>query len=40
VLGVLLLAAGGLVVTGADKWLETVLLEASPEWLLQLTTRI
>lgn len=40
VLGILLLVAGALVVTGADKWLETILLEASPEWLLQLTTRI
>ena len=38
-LGVLLVAVGLLVATNADKRLETVLVDASPEWLTELTTR-
>jgi len=38
-LGVLLLTVGLLVVTNADKRLETILVDASPDWLTQLTTR-
>jgi cytochrome c-type biogenesis protein len=38
-LGVLLLAVGVLVLTGLDKRLETILVEASPAWLTELTTR-
>jgi cytochrome c-type biogenesis protein len=38
-LGTLLLAAGALVVTGLDKWVETWFVEAMPEWLIALTTR-
>ena len=38
-LGVLLLAIGLLIATGLDKRLETALVDASPEWLTQLTTR-
>jgi len=38
-LGLVLVAAGLLVATGADKTLETVLVEASPQWLTNLTTR-
>ena len=38
-LGALILAAGGLIVTGLDKRLETLLVEASPAWLTELTTR-
>lgn len=39
VLGVVLVAIGLLVATGADKRLETALVDASPEWLTNLTTR-
>ena len=39
VLGGVLIAVGLLVATGLDKTLETVLVEASPDWLTQLTTR-
>jgi cytochrome c-type biogenesis protein len=38
-LGVLLAAIGLIVATGVDKRLETILVDASPEWLTQLTTR-
>lgn len=39
VLGALLVAVGLLVATGADKRLETFLVNASPQWLTDLTTR-
>ena len=38
-LGVVLVAVGLLVATGADKTLETVFVDASPQWLTNLTTR-
>ena len=38
-LGLFLLVAGMFVVTGADKALEAFLVEVSPEWLTNLTTR-
>ena len=38
-LGVLLVAVGLLVATGADKKLEAFLVKASPQWLTELTTR-
>jgi hypothetical protein len=38
-LGALLVAVGLLVATGADKKLEAFLVEASPQWLTNLTTR-
>jgi sulfite exporter TauE/SafE len=40
VMGALLLAVGVLILTGLDKRLEAVLVEASPAWLTELTTRI
>jgi cytochrome c biogenesis protein CcdA len=40
VLGVLLVALGLLIVTGLDKSLEAFLVEISPSWLTDLTTRI
>ena len=39
VLGLVLVAVGLFVATGLDKRLETILVEASPDWLTQLTTR-
>lgn len=39
-LGGLLLAMGMLIVTGIDKNLEALILQISPEWLIQLTTAI
>jgi cytochrome c-type biogenesis protein len=39
VLGLLLLVVGMLVISGADKALEAFLVEISPEWLTNLTTR-
>jgi cytochrome c biogenesis protein CcdA len=39
VLGLLLLAIGFSIVTGFDKSLETLLVDASPEWLTKLTTQ-
>lgn len=38
-LGALLLAVGLLIATGADKQLETFLVDISPQWLTNLTTR-
>jgi cytochrome c-type biogenesis protein len=38
-LGVMLVAIGVLILTGLDKRIETALVEASPAWLTQLTTR-
>jgi cytochrome c biogenesis protein CcdA len=38
-LGLLLVAIGLFVATGLDKRLETMLVDASPEWLTNLTTR-
>lgn len=38
-LGLLLLTSGVLIVTGLDKKAEAVLVEASPAWLTELTTR-
>ena len=38
-LGALLVAVGLLVATGADKKVETFLVDASPQWLTDLTTR-
>jgi cytochrome c biogenesis protein CcdA len=38
-LGVLLILIGALVLAGSDKHLETVLVNASPQWLTDLTTR-
>jgi len=38
-LGVLLIAVGLLVATGVDKRLEAFLVDASPQWLTELTTR-
>ncbi|HEX2448366.1 MAG TPA: cytochrome c biogenesis protein CcdA [Methyloceanibacter sp.] len=38
-LGVLLVAIGLFVATGLDKKLDTVLVDASPEWLTKLTTK-
>jgi len=39
VMGALLLAVGALILTGLDKRVETVLVDASPAWLTDLTTR-
>jgi len=39
ILGVALIAVGVLVATNLDKRLEAILVDASPEWLTQLTTR-
>jgi cytochrome c-type biogenesis protein len=38
-MGVVLIATGLLIVSNLDKAIETVLVEASPEWLNELTTR-
>lgn len=38
-LGALLLAIGVLILSGLDKKLETILVDASPAWLINLTTR-
>jgi cytochrome c-type biogenesis protein len=37
--GAILVAIGALVITGLDKAVETALVEASPQWLTDLTTR-
>jgi cytochrome c-type biogenesis protein len=39
VLGLLLLVAGVLVLTGIDKWVETQFVERMPDWLVELTTK-
>jgi cytochrome c-type biogenesis protein len=39
-LGLLLVVIGALVLTGLDKTIETVLVDASPQWLIDLTTRL
>lgn len=39
ILGVLLVGVGILILTGLDKQIEAVLVEASPAWLTDLTTR-
>jgi cytochrome c-type biogenesis protein len=39
-LGLLLVVIGALVLTGFDKTIETVLVDASPQWLTDLTTRL
>ena len=38
-LGVVLIGVGLLIATGYDKRVEASLVEASPDWLTQLTTR-
>ena len=38
-MGVLLILFGAIVISGADKILETALVNASPQWLTNLTTR-
>lgn len=38
-LGVILIAFGAAILTGYDKVIETALVEASPDWLTDLTTR-
>jgi len=38
--GVLLIVIGTLVLAGLDKRVETVLVNASPQWLTDLTTRL
>jgi cytochrome c biogenesis protein CcdA len=38
-LGVILLLLGSMIVTGLDKRVETMLVDASPAWLTSLTTR-
>lgn len=38
-LGLVLITVGGLILTGQDKRLEAALVEASPAWLVELTTR-
>ena len=38
-LGVILIATGALVLTGIGKAIETALVEAAPDWLINLTTR-
>jgi len=38
-MGFMLVALGALILTGLDKRIETILVEASPAWLTELTTR-
>jgi cytochrome c-type biogenesis protein len=38
-MGIVLVAIGALILTGLDKRIETILVEASPAWLTELTTR-
>ncbi|PKP78827.1 MAG: cytochrome C biogenesis protein [Alphaproteobacteria bacterium HGW-Alphaproteobacteria-3] len=40
VFGALLVIVGGMIVTGYDKVLEAVLLDAMPSWLIRLTTSV
>jgi hypothetical protein len=37
--GGLLILIGVAIATGLDKWIETGLVNASPQWLIDLTTR-
>ncbi len=37
--GLLLVVLGAAILTGLDRWLETALVDASPQWLTDLTTR-
>ena len=39
IMGLVLVATGLMILTGLDKRLETILVEASPAWLTELTTR-
>lgn len=39
-MGLVLVAIGGLTVTGADRAIEAYLTAAMPDWLLDLTTRL
>ena len=39
-LGVLLILVGVFILTGLDKRIEAALVEAAPDWLVDLTTRI
>ena len=39
VFGAVLVAVGALIVSGADRRLEAILVDASPAWLTELTTR-
>ncbi|MBV9586414.1 MAG: sulfite exporter TauE/SafE family protein [Alphaproteobacteria bacterium] len=38
-LGMIVAVTGGLILTGLDQWLESILVAASPDWLVQLTAR-
>jgi cytochrome c-type biogenesis protein len=38
-MGIVLVATGALILTGLDKRVETILVDASPAWLTELTTR-
>ena len=38
-MGVVLVAIGVLILSGLDKRVEAILVEASPAWLTELTTR-
>ena len=38
-LGLMFIAIGALILTGLDKAVETALVDASPQWLTELTTR-
>jgi cytochrome c-type biogenesis protein len=37
--GAILVTIGALVISGLDKTVETALVQASPQWLTELTTR-
>jgi len=39
IMGVMLVAIGTLIITGIDKRVETILVDASPAWLTELTTK-
>ena len=39
-LGVLLIAAGTMTLTGVDRVLQTALVNTLPDWLINLTTRV
>jgi hypothetical protein len=38
-MGIILVAVGILVISGFDKAIETILVDLSPDWLTELTTR-